>query len=191
MEFMEVATNRRTIRRYKQVQVLDKDLTYMIDMGRRVSCSANIQALRYIIIQNKSLVNDLFETTSWAGFVTPRRTPEFGKNAPLTFIAIYTPGEKGEVIHADAGAAIQAMQFAACDVGLGTCWIGAFNKKRASEILQIPAESRLLYLLAVGYPDEEPVQDDISLDDSAKYYLDDADVLHVPKYKVEAVTDWR
>ncbi|QSH41628.1 nitroreductase family protein [Lentisphaerota bacterium ZTH] len=191
MEFQEVAKERRTIRRFKQVQVLDKDLTHMIDVGRRVSCAANMQLLRYTVLQNKSIVKQIFETTAWGGFVTPRRTPEFGKNAPLTFIAVCTLGESTETVHANAGAAIQAMQYAAWDVGLGCCWIGAFNKQRASEILEVPPESHLLYLLAVGYPDEEPVQDDIDLNDSPKYYLDDNDVLHVPKYKVEAITEWR
>ncbi|MCP3965926.1 MAG: nitroreductase family protein [Lentisphaerae bacterium] len=191
MEFQEVAKKRRTIRRYKQVQVLDKDLTNMIDTARRVSCGANVQLLRYIVIQNKNIVKDVFETTAWGGFVTPRRTPEFGKNAPLTFIAVTALGDSTEIIHANAGAAIQAMQYAAWDVGLGCCWIGAFNKQKASEILEIPTESTLLYLLAVGYPDEAPVQDDIDMSGSAKYYLDDNDVLHVPKYKVESITEWR
>ena len=81
-----------------------------------------------------------------------------------------------------------SMQFAAVQENLGTCWIGAFNAKEVSEILAIDASEQLIFLLAVGHPAETPVEDTIEANESVAYYLDGFDRLHVPKYKLEAVT---
>ncbi len=191
MEFCELLKKRRTVRRFKQVQVFDKDIRYILEAARLASCGGNVQKLRYIVVQDKQLVKDVFENTAWAGLVSPKRSPELGKNAPLTFIAITAPRDTGGVIQANAGAAVQSMELAAVDAGLGACWIGAYKKENVEKILELPEHEEILYLLAVGYPDEDPVHEDIDLDESMKYYLDDEDVLHVPKFKIDAITQWR
>ena len=191
MEFNELLKKRRTIRRFKQVQVFDKDIRYMLEAARVVACGGNVQKLRYIVAQEKKLVKDIFDNTAWAGLVSPDRSPEWSKDAPLTFIVVATSKDSGDVMQTNAGAAIQSMEYAATDVGLGTCWIGSYKKENVEKSLNMPEEDEILYLLAVGYPDEEPVQEDIDSDESMKYYLDDEDVLHVPKLKIDTITQWR
>ncbi len=44
----------------------------------------------------------------------------------------------------------------AASLGLGTCWIGLFKEKRIKEILRIPERLKVVALIAVGYPAEEP-----------------------------------
>jgi len=191
MEFSELLKKRRTIRRFKQVQVFDKDIRYILEAARVVSCGGNVQKLRYIVAQDKELVKSIFENTAWGGLVSPNRNPEWGKNAPLTFIILTAKKDEDGVGQANAGAAVQSMEYAAADAGLGACWIGAYKKENVEKILGLPEYEETLYLLAVGYPDEEPVQDDIEADESMKYYLDEEDVLHVPKFKIDAITQWR
>ena len=191
MEFSELLKKRRSIRRFKQVQVFDKDIRYILEAARVVSCGANVQKIRYIVAQDKQLVKDIFDNTTWAGLVSPDRNPEWGKNAPLTFIILTAPKDSGNVMQANAGAAVQSMEYAAADAGLGACWIGAYKKENVEKLLDLPAQEETLYLMAVGYPDEEPVQEDIDSGESMKYYLDGEDVLHVPKFKTDAITQWR
>jgi FMN reductase [NAD(P)H] len=191
MEFSELLKKRRSIRRFKQVQVFDKDIRYILEAARVVSCGANVQKIRYIVAQDKQLVKDIFDNTTWAGLVSPDRNPEWGKNAPLTFIILTAPKDSGNVMQANAGAAVQSMEYAAADAGLGACWIGAYKKENVEKLLDLSAQEETLYLMAVGYPDEEPVQEDIDSDESMKYYLDGEDVLHVPKFKIDAITQWR
>ena len=101
------------------------------------------------------------------------------------------PGPAGKA-EADAGAAVQSMEFAAYDSGLGSCWIGSFDHAKVNELLAPPEGLQVRYLLAVGYPAElYPVQEDIGIDGDPAYYLDEEDRLHVPKYTVEALTSWR
>jgi len=191
MEFSELLKKRRSIRRFKQVQVFDKDIRYILEAARMVACGGNVQKIRYIVAQDKRLVKDIFDNTTWAGLVSPDRNPEWGKNAPLTFIILTAPKDSGSVMQANAGAAVQSMEYAAADVGLGACWIGAYKKENVERLLDLPEQEETLYLMAVGYPDEEPVQEDIDSEESMKYYLDGEDVLHVPKLKTDAITQWR
>ena len=92
--------------------------------------------------------------------------------------------------YADAGAAIQSMQIAAYEKGLGCCWLGAINRQNLHGILGLAEKQQVLFLLAVGVPDEQPVSEDITDPKDVNYYLDDANRLHIPKLTVDAITKW-
>ena len=189
MDFSELAPARRTIRRFKQIPVPDSELRHIVDMARHSSCASNKQPIRYVIIRGKELVKAVFETTRWAGMVAPRRTPEWGKNAPLAFIALCVPADAGKFIDADAGAAIQSMEFAAWERGLGCCWFASFSPEKVQELINLDESKKVLYIVAVGFPDESPEGED-SVNGEVAYYLDDADTLHVPKLPTDEITTW-
>ncbi len=188
MDFNKILQERRTIRRFKQLPVSDEALRSLIDGARRSSSAANRQPLRYIVARTPELVAALLPLTAWAGFVQPHRNPELNVSAPAAFIAVTAPADAAPIVHADAGAAIQTIEFQAWSLGLGCCWLGAIKRPEICQVLGIPAETQLLYLVAVGYPDEAPVCED---SDDTKYYLDDQDCLHVPKLPLDKITDWR
>lgn len=190
MDLSELFTCRRTIRRYRQEMVSDEDLRYLIDMARHASCASNKQPLRYIVVREREAVKKLFDTTAWAGLVAPRRTPEWGKDAPLCFIAVTVPADAGVMIHADAGAAIQSIELAAWTKGLGCCWLASFDPSAAAEVLGVEAGRKVLYLTAVGYPAESPAGED-AVNGQVAYYLDEKDQLHVPKRPVDEITRWK
>jgi nitroreductase len=193
MEFNEVLKKRRTIRFYKQEKVGRDALEKLLEAARMAPCGGNMQRLRYVVVsEDADKVRAVFEQTAWGAFVKPHRSPKWGENAPLAFILLTcTMSENSFVVHADAGAAVQNIQLAATELGLGCCWIGSFNHTKTAEILAIPDETNLLYLVAVGYPAEAyPVSEDAVEGDSIKYYLDDDDRLHVPKLTVETLSQW-
>ena len=191
MDYSALLRKLRTIRFYKQTPVADKHLLKLVEAACHAPSAANNLPLRYTVVRNKDLVQAVFYNTKYAGRVTPKRSPEWGVNAPTAFIAVSavksTPA-LSNMVYADAGAAIMSMAFAAVEEKLGTCWIGAFNGKEVSAILEIPENEQLIYLVAVGHPAESPVEDVISKDESVAYYLDEFDTLHVPKYSVESIT---
>ena len=191
MEFKTVAQRRRTVRFYQNKPVAEEHLLQLVDLARRAPSAANNQILRYTIVRTPDLVQAVFLHTAWAGRVKPKRTPEWGFNAPPAFIAVSAVrngAAPAPMAYADAGAAIVTMQYAATDARLGSCWIGAFKAKEVTALLEIPAQEQLLFLLAVGHPAETPVQDEIEMGDDVGYYLDTFAVLHVPKYSVRAIT---
>jgi nitroreductase len=193
MNLSNAIKNRRSIRRYKQRPVEDRLLLKLIDSARLAPSASNLQQLRYIVIRSSDAVKTIFLQTGWGGAVKPNRNPEWLKDAPLSFIAVIAPAESVKNfkhIYADAGAAIQNILLNAIALGLGTCWIGSF-KEEVNSILELGSDTVVMYLVAVGYPDERPVQEDIGTDDSTKYYLDGKDVIHVPKLKADALTQWK
>ncbi|MBQ7178209.1 MAG: nitroreductase family protein [Victivallales bacterium] len=192
MDIFEAIRNRRTIRFFKQEPVSDEDLRGIVDAARLASCAANMQRLRFVVARTPGLVNDILAQTKWAGRVQPRRTPQAGETGPAAFIAITIPDTAKDVhIYADAGAAIQSMELEAWGRGLGCCWIGSVNIPEVEKLLEIGNGQKLLYVVAIGYPAEEPVSEDISSPEGIAYYLDENNKLHVPKLAVDAVTVWK
>ena len=191
MDFNEILQRRRTIRRFAQTPVADNDLRALLEAARLASSAANRQPLRYIVVRTPELVAELLPLTAWAARVAPHRTPRLGESAPMAFLVVTAPSDAHpEWTQADAGAAIQSIEFAAVNRGLGCCWIGAFQRDKLAEVLQLPSDRKLLYLVAVGYPAEAPCQEDAPAPDQVGYYLDDHDRLHVPKLTVEQLATW-
>lgn len=191
MEVKEALKERRTIRLFEQKNVSDSDLADMIDCARVTSCASNLQQLRYIVIREPKLLKDIFPLTAWANLVRPSRTPVWGISAPRCFIAVIASAGANQVIHADAGAAIQSMQTMAWSKGLGCCWLGSIQREQIKVLLDLPADKQVLYLVAVGYPAEKPVVEDVKDGQPVFYYLDDQHRLHVPKICLEDVATWR
>ena len=73
------------------------------------------------------------------------------------------------------------------DQGIGSCWLGSIKREKIADILSVPDSYYVQYVVALGYPGEKPIAEDCS-GESTKYYLDDGDVLHVPKRALKKIT---
>lgn len=193
MELQQVLKERRTVRRFSQTPVPDEELRALLDAGRLASCARNDQRLRYTVVRTPELVNRIFTFTAWAGSVTPRRDPVPGMTAPTAFIVVTGKKEEASspLLQTDCGAAIQTIQLAAWEKGIGCCWMGAIDRQAIHSLLELPGDCAILYIIALGYAAEKPVHDDIDDPGKVKYYLDDNDLLHVPKLTVDAITSWK
>jgi hypothetical protein len=87
------------------------------------------------------------------------------KNAPVHLVIVSDVdrlgkmyGERGEKLycHHNAAAMTENVLIAAANHGLCTCWVGAFNEEKISQILSIPENYIPEVVITVGYPDEEP-----------------------------------
>ena len=67
----------------------------------------------------------------------------------------------------------------ALEEGIGTCAIAGVDRDRLRPMLNIPDHHEIPLVLALGYPDENPVEE--RFDRSFKYWKDGNGVLHVPK----------
>ncbi len=190
METRTAIKQRRTIRLFQQKPVSDELLRELVDAARVTSCGGNNQRLRFVVARMQPLVNDILAQTAWGRHVTPRRTPVAGETGPAAFIALLGPAQSGPILHADAGAAIQSIQLAATELGLGCCWLASVNRANVAPMLNLDDKVEILYLVAVGYPAEAPVSEDVPAGADLKYYLDDANRLHVPKLELDAVSRW-
>jgi nitroreductase len=56
----------------------------------------------------------------------------------------------------DTTIALQNMVIAAWSLGVGSCWIGAFNEEKVKQLLKIPEKWKVVALVTFGYPAEQP-----------------------------------
>lgn len=179
MQVTEAIRARRTIRKFEQQPVPEHTLLRLVDAARLAAFGGNLQPLRFMVIDDKRLAEQVYPATKWAAYL-PEWEPEEGER-PLAYIAVLAdtsvkPAEKCEI---DAGAAVENLLLAAVEEGLGACWLGAIDRKQLTQLLAVPGGLALLYLVAVGYP----AQTSVAEDDAAgvRYWMDGRGTVHVPK----------
>ena len=82
---------------------------------------------------------------------------------------------------------IMEMAQAATEKGLGGCMFASVNIPELNKRLELPSELSARLVIALGYPKEEVVIEEVSCTDNLKYYRDEKNVHHVPKLKLEDV----
>jgi len=186
MSVLEFMYQRRSIRRFKQNPIAYELLKRFVDAGRVAPSASNLQPLEFIIVDEAELVNNIFEHTQWARLL-PHNTgrPPAGQQ-PVAFIVILV-NKKYETAWTrhDVGAAAENIILSALDNEIGTCWIASVNRKKVSSLLLVPDDYEIDSVIALGYPDEEPVME--PLKDSIEYYKDETGRLHVPKRNLDDI----
>lgn len=150
MEFEEVIKKRRSIRKFKN-QPVEKNLVEKLITAATLAPSAcNTQGWKFIIVNNDELKKEIFDA---GGSVLI-------KNSPLGILVLYD----NRTLNLDyqdhiqsASAAIQNINLAATNIGLGTCWICHLpTPKKLRKILKMPAYYSPVAYILLGYPEIEP-----------------------------------
>jgi nitroreductase len=152
MEFTEVIKSRYSVRAYKSVPVEESKLMQILEAARLAPTACNMQPFQFIIIHTKGREGDLKRIyhDSW-----------FAK-APIVICACAVESQgwrraDGKSYAAiDLAIAVDHLILAAADLGLGTCWVGAFDVNATREILKLPPDVEPLIFISLGYPDDKP-----------------------------------
>jgi nitroreductase len=185
MNVYEAATQRRTTRKFMQQPIGRALLEKYIDAARLAPSGANMQPLKYVIVDEPVKIKQVFENVKWSAYIAPEGDPKEGER-PVAFIVIMADTEiKKAGYELDAGAAAQSIFLTAWEDGVGTCWMGAIDRDKIKEVLKIPDRYVINTVIALGYMAEHPVAEDMK--DSVKYYKDPSGVLHVPKRTLKDV----
>lgn len=184
MDVGDAIASRRSIRRFRQRRISYGVLTDAVDLARLAPSASNLQPLEFIVVDELELCASVFEWLAWAGYVRPLRDPSPDKR-PVAYIVVLVNTKISRSAARDVGAAVQNLILATAAEGIGSCWIGSIDKARIAELLGVPESLDVDSVVALGYPDEQPVVEESS--GSVKYWLDEADVLHVPKRPLREV----
>jgi len=155
MELEEAIRNRRSVRRYLEKSVEDEKIEKILDAARWAPSAGNLQSVEYIVVKDKE-TRERLSGTSY-GQAQPKEAP-VNIVVCVNFPKISHYGRRGEELYSiqESGACIQNLMLTAHSLGLGTCWIGAFDEEKAKEILGIPDHVRPVGIITLGYPDESP-----------------------------------
>ena len=186
MTVYEAIMQRRTIRKFKNEKVGRTELLKLADCGRMSAFAANMQPLKFVLVNDEETVKKLYPLTKWAGYI-PDWEPRESERA-TAYIAVVTDTEikSAEKSETDCGAAITSMMLCAYEMGLGSCWLGAINRSEIKKLLSLEDKYHVSYLLALGYPAQEGECFDME-NDNLKYYFDEKGNVHVPKRTLEEV----
>ena len=185
MNVYEAIKKRRTIRRYEQKEIPVGILEKLVDAARLAPSGANFQPWEFIIVNEKDMVDKVFPTLAWAGYLGKEGPPPEGKR-PVSYIVVLINKEiKAPTPLRDVGAAVENILLAAVEEGIGTCWIGSVNRKKLAEILEVPPTHEIDCVVALGYPAEKSVVEEMT--NSIKYWKDENGIMHVPKRKLKDI----
>jgi nitroreductase len=67
MNVSEALLQRRTIRKFTQEALNTDDLRKLLEYARLAAYPANLQPLKFAVIQDKETVDKIFPLTKWAG----------------------------------------------------------------------------------------------------------------------------
>ena len=162
MNVIDAIKGRRSIRKYKSDAVSDGTVEKVLDAARWAPSWANTQCVRWIIVKDVDIKARLAETL-------PEGNPAADaiRTVPVVLVACAEMGrsgckggqtrtDKGDWFMFDTALAVQNLTLAAHELGLGTVQVGLFDAKKVEEILQVPEGVRVVELIPLGHPAEQP-----------------------------------
>ncbi|PIP11906.1 MAG: nitroreductase [bacterium (Candidatus Stahlbacteria) CG23_combo_of_CG06-09_8_20_14_all_40_9] len=144
----EAIRERCSVRSYLDKPIKDEKLTLVLDAARLAPSARNNQNWKFIVVRNKKTRERLADAAANQRFIA---------EAPVVIAAVSTDPSYimrcGVPAYAvDVAIAVDHMTLQAEELGLGTCWIGAFYQEKVKEILKIPDRYKVVALLPLGYP---------------------------------------
>ena len=147
---------------------------------------ANLQPLKYILSCDPQKNAEIFSCLAWAGYLKDWAGPEEGER-PAAYIVVLGDTSISESAGCDHGIAAQTILLGAREKGLAGCMLGSIDRKALRKGLNIPAQLKILLVLAIGKPKEKIVLETVGTEDSIRYWRDNEGVHHVPKRKLEDI----
>ena len=153
MEFLELIEKRYSVRTYKPDDVEDEKLNTVLEAARLAPTAVNYQPFQIIVIHTKGRENELNSIYPAKWFVQPPLV--------LCVCAVHDEAWKRKdgknFMDIDATIVMDHIILASTSIGLGTCWIGAFDAGSAKKVLNLPEGVEPVLFTPLGYPSDEPL----------------------------------
>ena len=157
MDVLEAINERRSIRAFTDEKVSEKDVERLIDAARWAPSAGNTQPLELVVVKDKEMKRKLSEAALNQTFI---------QKAPVVIVVCADLnrssrgyGSRGKHLYSlqDTAAATENILLAAQELGLATCWVGAFREKEVAKAVKAPKNVKPVAIVPVGYPAERPV----------------------------------
>ena len=152
MNVMDAIKTRRSIRSYKDQPVEPAKLQQILEAARLAPSASNRQDWKFVVVQDPATRQALVSACHNQGFIA---------QAPVVIAACSTNPTRlmasGQPTAAvDLAIAVDHMTLVAVELGLGTCWIGAFDAPAVAKLLHLPSDAAVVHVLPLGYPADSP-----------------------------------
>lgn len=155
MELDDAIRKRRCIRSFQNKSVPDHLIEKMLTAAIWAPSEGNLQPWRFYVVTNESVKSELAIAALDQMFIA---------EAPVVIVvcidlsATAPYGKRGKELYSiqSTAAATENMLLMAQSLGLGVCWVGAFEEERVRNTLELASTLRPVVLAPVGYPAETP-----------------------------------
>ena len=156
LELFEAIRNRRSVRVLTEEEVSEREIKELLEAARLAPSAGNIQPWVFVIVRDPDTKKRLAEAALNQFFI---------EKAPVVIVVFADwnrsrqgYGGRGVNLYCiqDSAAAVENMLLAAVALGLGACWVGAFQEDVVSDVLKVPEGLRPVAIVPVGRPAEKP-----------------------------------
>lgn len=152
MDFFDLIESRYSVRAYSNHPVEEDKLRKVLRAAQVAPTAANLQPFRLLVRETGGCQGDIGQLYHRDWFC----------HAPLVIGICSVPGEawvrRDGKNYADVDAAIvmDHIVLAAAALGLGTCWVAAFDPAVARRVFDLPVGFEPLAFTPLGYPADQP-----------------------------------
>ncbi len=158
-DFMDVIKERRSVRKYEDMQVPTEKLETILESVKWAPSWANTQCWEIIVIKDAAIKEKLQtalppkgQPATKAIVQAPVVLAVCGKLKSSGYYNDIVSTKFGDWFMFDLGIACQNICLTAHSLGLGTVMVGLFDQDKANEILGVPQGYELVTLIPLGYP---------------------------------------
>lgn len=141
-----VIRKRRSVRAYKDIPIQNQDLDKILEAGRWAPSGVNIQPWRFLVVREKRLIKEIGKLC-YFGAIKSRHVCE----AAAVIVLCGDSRSMGGTWEKDCMIAGTNITLMAEALGIGSCWIGAFNGKGIRNLCTIPDHLKIIALISMGY----------------------------------------
>jgi nitroreductase len=167
LSVMDAIRSRKSVRLFLDQPVEQEKLDQVLEAARLAPSASNRQEWRFVVVREPETRKLLAGIGASQAHVC---------KAPVVIVACADTDEhmmqNGQLCYPiDVAIALDHLTLAAVELGLGTCWVGAFDEDKARQLLDIPDRIRVVLMMPIGYPaDPTPVEKTrLMLDKIVKY----------------------
>lgn len=148
MSFVDLVERRYSVRKFSELEVEKDKIIQILEAARLAPSAVNFQPVHFIVVTDERL-KDKISTTY------PR---DWFKEAPVVIIALgdreasWKRKDGKDHLDVDVAIAVDHLILAASELGLGTCWVCAFDAQKLQQILDLPNHLEPIALIPLGYP---------------------------------------
>lgn len=167
--------NRRSIRKYKPIQILDEELAQILEAGRYAPSGGNNQTSHLIVVQNKEILQELkhlvqqefskmdftegmYKSLRGSILASKKGNYDFFYHAP-TLVIVANKKNYGNAI-ADSACVLENMMLAANSLNVGSCWINQLHWLDENPVINefirqlgLKEDETICGALSLGYKD--------------------------------------
>jgi nitroreductase len=154
---MKSIKDRRSVRKYKETAVERATIEALLEAAMLAPSACNSRPWRFVVVTQRAILDKLADCHKFAKML---------HKAPVAIVMVALAGEQARNKIAegfwpqDCGAATQNILLQAQEMGLASCWCGAYPKEPITTavrgILALPEDEIPFNIIAIGYGNEEP-----------------------------------